>query len=454
MLAVSCSGAACGATRAQAHERRPRPPAGRIGHGSATRRSSSARSPTRPGSRTNPRRPGNNQRLEFLGDSVLQLVLTEALFALYPGDREGELTKRRAVLGKGAFLAQLAARSGSTPACAWAPARRPPAAAGATRPSRTRSRPWWGRLPGRRACRGRARRVVLGIYGDLGRASPRSRASANPKGRLQEIVQPVHGNQAIRYEVLAPRAPTTSASTRSPSTSLSAGSARAAAPPRNSRRRRRRGPRSRPWDPGPPEMTGAVPAQDRRRLPGGARRRHRRGDAGPPVARLGGRGPGPQGRGAAGRGRRVLLRGSGTAAPRDPRLPRVDPRQPGHARGVRRVGRPADGPVPAARGAARRAAPGRSSPSSRRRPSLLQPVPAIEKYAASEIVLARGSRQPFQGSSRGCAASTTTARRSARRRATTPSAGGIIDVYPVTAPSPTGSTSSATRSRTSARSTR
>ncbi|NBQ58040.1 MAG: ribonuclease III, partial [Opitutaceae bacterium] len=56
----------------------------------------------------NPHVPANNQRLEFLGDAVLQLVLTEALFQRYPNDREGELSRRRAALAKGTFLAQLA----------------------------------------------------------------------------------------------------------------------------------------------------------------------------------------------------------------------------------------------------------------------------------------------------------------------------------------------------------
>ena len=40
----------------------------------------------------------SNQRLEFLGDAVLQLILTEALFDLFPGDREGLLSKRRSAL--------------------------------------------------------------------------------------------------------------------------------------------------------------------------------------------------------------------------------------------------------------------------------------------------------------------------------------------------------------------
>ncbi|MFI0348556.1 MAG: ribonuclease III [Chthoniobacterales bacterium] len=40
----------------------------------------------------------SNERLEFLGDTVLQLVVTEHLFDLFPNDHEGELTKKRATL--------------------------------------------------------------------------------------------------------------------------------------------------------------------------------------------------------------------------------------------------------------------------------------------------------------------------------------------------------------------
>jgi len=40
--------------------------------------------------------PFDNQRLEFLGDSVLQLVVTEHLYTLFPNSSEGELTKLRA----------------------------------------------------------------------------------------------------------------------------------------------------------------------------------------------------------------------------------------------------------------------------------------------------------------------------------------------------------------------
>lgn len=40
----------------------------------------------------------DNQRLEFLGDAVIQLVLTEKLYTMFPGFSEGRLTKLRARL--------------------------------------------------------------------------------------------------------------------------------------------------------------------------------------------------------------------------------------------------------------------------------------------------------------------------------------------------------------------
>ena len=40
----------------------------------------------------------DNQRLEFLGDAVLQLVITEYLFRYFGGEAEGQLTKLRSRL--------------------------------------------------------------------------------------------------------------------------------------------------------------------------------------------------------------------------------------------------------------------------------------------------------------------------------------------------------------------
>ncbi|HCW32934.1 MAG: RNAse III, ribonuclease III [Candidatus Peregrinibacteria bacterium GW2011_GWE2_39_6] len=49
----------------------------------------------------------SNERLEFLGDAVLELVVTEFLYKHYPND-EGELTNWRSALVKGTHLAHVA----------------------------------------------------------------------------------------------------------------------------------------------------------------------------------------------------------------------------------------------------------------------------------------------------------------------------------------------------------
>ena len=52
------------------------------------------------------RRPAHNQRLEFLGDAVLQLVLTGELYEKFPAFDEGPLTKARAKLVNRRTLAE------------------------------------------------------------------------------------------------------------------------------------------------------------------------------------------------------------------------------------------------------------------------------------------------------------------------------------------------------------
>jgi ribonuclease-3 len=54
----------------------------------------------------------HNQRLEFLGDAVLQLVLTRDLYHLFPNEDEGRLTKARANIANRDFLAERAAELG------------------------------------------------------------------------------------------------------------------------------------------------------------------------------------------------------------------------------------------------------------------------------------------------------------------------------------------------------
>jgi ribonuclease-3 len=150
----------------------------------------------------NPSAAGNNQRLEFLGDSVLQLVLTDALFAQFPEAREGELTKRRSVLGKGEFLSTLAREIGID-RCLRLGANEE-STGGRDRDAALEDA--FEAVVGAVNVDGgleAARRAVLAVYGDFAGRLAALEGHANPKGRLQEIIQPAHGNEALRYDVLA-----------------------------------------------------------------------------------------------------------------------------------------------------------------------------------------------------------------------------------------------------------
>ena len=145
-------------------------------------------------------RPGN-QRLEFLGDSVLQLILTEALFQLYPEEREGSLTKRRSTLAQGRFLSLLARELALDAALRLGQSEEQTG-------GRQRASILEDALE---AVIGAiyldsdiatARQVVLGWYGPLPGRLATLFAEENPKGRLQELLQPVHGNHALRYETV------------------------------------------------------------------------------------------------------------------------------------------------------------------------------------------------------------------------------------------------------------
>jgi ribonuclease-3 len=54
----------------------------------------------------------NNERLEFLGDSVLNLVISDRLYQTHPTVSEGDLTRMRARLVRGVTLSELATSIG------------------------------------------------------------------------------------------------------------------------------------------------------------------------------------------------------------------------------------------------------------------------------------------------------------------------------------------------------
>lgn len=144
----------------------------------------------------------SNQRLEFLGDAVLQLVLTEALFQLFPADREGLLSKRRAALANGTFLARLA-RESSLDACLRLGTSEESTGG---RARAAASEDAFEALLGAiylDSDLATARRILLSLYGPLPTRLATVEDVENPKGRLQELIQPLHGNHALRYEITA-----------------------------------------------------------------------------------------------------------------------------------------------------------------------------------------------------------------------------------------------------------
>lgn len=147
-----------------------------------------------------PKEKCNNQRLEFLGDAVLDLILSEKLFELFPDEREGILTKHRAVLAKGKYLTDLAKELGLDRCLLMS--RAESNNDGKNRPSSLED--------SLEALVGAiyldsdfhtVRKIVLKWYGDLHEQLDRYGARSNPKGRLQELVQPECGNEAIRYKI-------------------------------------------------------------------------------------------------------------------------------------------------------------------------------------------------------------------------------------------------------------
>jgi ribonuclease III, bacterial len=141
----------------------------------------------------------SNQRLEFLGDAVLQLIVTDALYTAFHSDPEGALSRRRSILTKGRCLAQLALEIGLDAALRLGGSENTPA--GRARASNLEDA--FEALIGALyldAGLERTRERVLVIYGSLEARLATGSLVDNPKGRLQELVQPKHGTGALRYE--------------------------------------------------------------------------------------------------------------------------------------------------------------------------------------------------------------------------------------------------------------
>ena len=63
---------------------------------------------THPSFNEHDRSKPDNQRMEFLGDSILSAILSEALYIAFPEEDEGSLSRKRAVFIRGSSLAKIA----------------------------------------------------------------------------------------------------------------------------------------------------------------------------------------------------------------------------------------------------------------------------------------------------------------------------------------------------------
>lgn len=143
----------------------------------------------------------HNQRLEFLGDSVLHFILTDALFRQFTEEREGVLSRRRAGLTKGEFLSQLARDLGVEAGLQLGQSEEDAGGRGRASILEDALEAIIGAIyldsdfPTVQA-------VVTKWYGSIPERLALTEGKENPKGQLQEIVQPEHGNGALRYDVV------------------------------------------------------------------------------------------------------------------------------------------------------------------------------------------------------------------------------------------------------------
>lgn len=143
----------------------------------------------------------HNQRLEFLGDSVLSLILAEELFKLFPEEREGHLARARSALAKGECLAEIARELRLQDVIRLSEQEEKSG-------GRERNSSLEDALEAVVAAiyldsdGGTARRVVLAWYGDLLATTDRLLSRDNPKGRLQELIQQRDPQCKIIYELV------------------------------------------------------------------------------------------------------------------------------------------------------------------------------------------------------------------------------------------------------------
>ena len=148
----------------------------------------------------------NNQRLEFLGDSILGAVLSAKLYELYPSEDEGSLSRKRSFFARGSHLAELGSYLQLDKVIKMSPSE--VRHSGNHRPSTLEDAV--ESLVGAVYLDGgfeNARKCILDWIGDLRSKLDEHKGSMNPKGQLQEIVQAQYPKEKIRYNLIQQSGP-------------------------------------------------------------------------------------------------------------------------------------------------------------------------------------------------------------------------------------------------------
>jgi len=147
----------------------------------------------------------DNQRLEFLGDAVLQLILTEDLFKMFPDFPEGRLTKLRSQLVSRRALARFAL---TIDLGSYVLLGKGEEATGGRRRMSTLADGFEALIGAVYLDIGYdgARDLVLRLFQSEIEALAGSPEERNPKGELQECLQAIHP-QAPSYRVLGESGP-------------------------------------------------------------------------------------------------------------------------------------------------------------------------------------------------------------------------------------------------------
>ncbi|MCW1883401.1 ribonuclease III [Luteolibacter flavescens] len=147
----------------------------------------------------------DNQRLEFLGDAVLQLILTEDLYRMFPDFPEGRLTKLRSQLVSRRALARFAL---SIDLGSYVLLGKGEEATGGRRRMSTLADGFEALIGAVYLDIGYtgARDLVLRLFQSEIEALAGSPEERNPKGELQECLQSIHP-QAPNYRMLGESGP-------------------------------------------------------------------------------------------------------------------------------------------------------------------------------------------------------------------------------------------------------